>query len=136
MAKIDTNSWKPFVVGELFDIHPTKAYKMTNAQLMDDGDNPVVVNSSYTNGIGGYSMRGFIYSIQSSFVILTPCDAIKLSSASLNSSADEYRHFLSRSRALSMMASSAGGNVGHTLCGSSKSAIRAHCMHASIDSAG
>ena len=57
MAKIDTNSWKPFVVGELFDIHPTKAYKMTNAQLMDDGDNPVVANSSYNNGIGGYSSQ-------------------------------------------------------------------------------
>lgn len=30
---------------------------MTNAQLMDDGDNPVVVNSSYNNGIGGYSSQ-------------------------------------------------------------------------------
>ncbi len=57
MARIDTSGWKPFVVGELFDIHPTKAYKMTNAQLMDDGDNPVVVNSSYNNGIGGYSSQ-------------------------------------------------------------------------------
>ena len=34
MAKIDAKGWKPFIVGELFDIHPTKAYKMTNAQLM------------------------------------------------------------------------------------------------------
>ncbi len=57
MAKIDTSGWKPFIVGDLFDIHPTKAYKMTNAQLMDDGDNPVVVNSSYNNGIGGYSSQ-------------------------------------------------------------------------------
>lgn len=57
MAKIDAKGWKPFIVGELFDIHPTKAYKMTNAQLMDDGDNPVVVNSSYNNGIGGYSSQ-------------------------------------------------------------------------------
>lgn len=54
MARIDTCAWKPFIVGDLFDIHPTKAYKMVNAQLMDDGDNPVVVNSSYNNGIGGY----------------------------------------------------------------------------------
>lgn len=57
MAKIDAKGWKPFIVGELFDIHPTKVYKMTNAQLMDDGDNPVVVNSSYNNGIGGYSSQ-------------------------------------------------------------------------------
>lgn len=57
MAKIDTSGWKEFVVGDLFDIHPTKAYKMTNAQLMDDGDNPVVVNSSFNNGIGGYSSQ-------------------------------------------------------------------------------
>lgn len=57
MAKIDTSGWKPFVVGDLFDIHPTNAYKMTNAQLMDDGENPVVVNSSYNNGIGGYSSQ-------------------------------------------------------------------------------
>lgn len=57
MTKINTSSWKSFVVGDLFDIHPTKAYKMTNAQLMDNGDNPVVVNSSYNNGIGGYSSQ-------------------------------------------------------------------------------
>lgn len=57
MAKIDTSGWKPFAVGDLFDIHPTNAYKMTNAQLMDDGENPVVVNSSYNNGIGGYSSQ-------------------------------------------------------------------------------
>ena len=57
MMKIDTSEWGKFIVGDLFDIHPTKAYKMTNAQLMDDGDNPVVVNSSYSNGIGGYSAQ-------------------------------------------------------------------------------
>ena len=52
---VDIAGWKEFTVGELFDIHPTSAYKMTNAQLMDDGDNPVVVNSSYSNGVGGYT---------------------------------------------------------------------------------
>lgn len=55
MARIDASGWKEFIVGELFEIHPTSAYKMTNAQLMDDGDNPVVVNSSYSNGVGGYT---------------------------------------------------------------------------------
>ena len=46
MSKIDTTQWKEFVIGELFDIHPTKAYKLTNSRLYDeDGNNPVVVNS-------------------------------------------------------------------------------------------
>ena len=57
MAKIDTSGWKEFIVGDLFDIHPTAAYKMTNAHLMDEGNNPVVVNSSYNNGIGGYTSQ-------------------------------------------------------------------------------
>lgn len=54
---IETNTWKEFRVGDLFDIHPTKAYKLTNARLLDGGNNPVVVNSSYNNGIGGYSTQ-------------------------------------------------------------------------------
>ena len=54
---IDTSSWKEFRVGDLFDIHPTKAYKLTNAQLLDDGDYPVIANSAYNNGIGGYSTK-------------------------------------------------------------------------------
>lgn len=53
--KFNTSNWKEFRVGDLFDIHPTNAYKKTNAELFDDGNNPVVVNSAYNNGIGGYS---------------------------------------------------------------------------------
>ena len=53
--KIDSINLKEFKVGELFDIHPTLAYKKTNAKLFDGGKNPVVVNSAYNNGIGGYS---------------------------------------------------------------------------------
>ena len=56
MAKIDTSTWKAFKIGSMFDIHPTKAYKLTNSRLFEDGgSNPVVVNSSYNNGIGGYT---------------------------------------------------------------------------------
>ena len=55
MGKIDTSGWKEFRVGELFDIHPTKAYKCTNAELLDGGGTNVVVNSAYDNGIGGTS---------------------------------------------------------------------------------
>lgn len=54
--KIDINKWKEFKIGDLFDIHPTKAYKMNNSSLLEkDGINPVVVNSCYNNGIGGYT---------------------------------------------------------------------------------
>lgn len=56
MNKIDIINWKEFRLGDLFDIHPTKAYKMNNSILLEgDGINPVVVNSSYNNGIGGYT---------------------------------------------------------------------------------
>lgn len=53
--KTDFAQWKDFRVGDLFEIHPTKAYKLTNAKLFDDGKTPVVVNSAYCNGIGGYT---------------------------------------------------------------------------------
>lgn len=54
--KIDIRKWKEFRIGDLFDIHPTKAYKLNNRTLLEeDGKHPVVVNSSYNNGIGGYT---------------------------------------------------------------------------------
>ena len=47
--------FKTFKVGELFDIHPTNAYKMKNDELFaSDGTTPVLSNSSVNNGIGGY----------------------------------------------------------------------------------
>ena len=53
---LDTSRWKDFRVGDLFDIHPTKAYKETNRTLFaENGVNPVVVNSGFNNGIGGYT---------------------------------------------------------------------------------
>lgn len=55
MKAIDTSKWHDFRVGDLFDIKPTKSYKLTNAKLLDGGTTPVVVNSAYNNGIGGYS---------------------------------------------------------------------------------
>ncbi len=57
MERIDTSRWREFRVGDLFDIHPTQAYKLTNAQILDDGDTPVAANSAYNNGIGGYSTK-------------------------------------------------------------------------------
>lgn len=56
MSKMDTNKWGNFIIGDLFDIHPTRAYKMTNSTLMEEnGVNEVIVNSSFNNGVGGYT---------------------------------------------------------------------------------
>ena len=48
MKLIKIEKWGTFNIGELFDIHPTKAYKLTNSSLMEeDGVNPIAV--SYTH---------------------------------------------------------------------------------------
>ena len=47
---------RPFRCGTLFNIHPTKAYKLSNEDIFKDGGNtPVASNSSNNNGIAGYS---------------------------------------------------------------------------------
>ena len=47
--------WREFKIGELFEIKPTKAYKMTNATLFEiKGNVPVVTNSSLNNGISAF----------------------------------------------------------------------------------
>ncbi len=49
-------TWQSFKLGDLFEIRPTKAYKLTNSCLFDsNAKNPVVTNSSLNNGISGYS---------------------------------------------------------------------------------
>lgn len=54
--QIDVHDWGEFKVGDLFDIHPTKAYKLTNASLLsENGVNPVIANSGFNNGIVGFS---------------------------------------------------------------------------------
>lgn len=46
---------REFRVGDLFDIHPTKAYYMSNGQIYEQsGHTPVLSNSFSNNGIGGY----------------------------------------------------------------------------------
>lgn len=48
--------FKSFIIRDLFDIHPTKAYKLTNKQLFSkDGIVPVVTNTSENHGRSGYS---------------------------------------------------------------------------------
>lgn len=57
IKKIDIINWNEFVVGDLFEIKPTKYYKLTNAELIDGGGSPVIVNSAYNNGVGGLSSK-------------------------------------------------------------------------------
>ena len=53
--RLDDVRWGEFKLGELFEIHPTNAYKITNKDLYTvTGDTPVLSNSSANNGIGGY----------------------------------------------------------------------------------
>ena len=47
--------FREFHTSKLFDVHPTKAYKMSNGDLYKtNGNTPVLSNSSTNNGIGGY----------------------------------------------------------------------------------
>ena len=47
--------FKEFKIRELFDIYPTKAYKLTNSEIfLSEGETPVLSNSSTNNGISGY----------------------------------------------------------------------------------
>ena len=52
---VDTESWAEFKVGDLFDVRPTTAYKLNRHNLIDNGPNPVLANSSHNNGISGYT---------------------------------------------------------------------------------
>lgn len=54
--EINIDNWHEFELGKLFTIRPTKHHNLTNAMLFDvDGKTPVVVNSSFDNGIGGFT---------------------------------------------------------------------------------
>lgn len=61
MKMIKTTDWKKFKVSELFLIEPTKYYKdknkvyINNDLFSENGVNPVIVNSKFNNGVGGYS---------------------------------------------------------------------------------
>lgn len=55
-AQLDGTQWEEFRIGDLFNIHPTCAYKLTNGELFSPvGRIPVVTNSSSNNGITGFS---------------------------------------------------------------------------------
>ena len=52
------SGWREYKIGQLFNIRSSKYIRgngpaFSNRKLLDDGPNPVVVNSSVNNGIGG-----------------------------------------------------------------------------------
>lgn len=52
---LNVSEWKEFKIGKMFDIYPTKDYKgMSNDDLDDGGDIPVIANSAMNNGIKGF----------------------------------------------------------------------------------
>ena len=48
--------WGEFTIGDLFEINPTKYYKLSNEQIIsNDGTIPLISNTSENNGVMGYS---------------------------------------------------------------------------------
>ena len=48
--------WGEFLIGDLFEINPTKYYKLKNKEIIsENGDVPLISNSSTDNGVMGYS---------------------------------------------------------------------------------
>lgn len=60
LKSYDSVEWGEYRIGDLFEIKPTKSYKVTNTDLFDEnGHIPVVTNSSANNGITGYTNKPF-----------------------------------------------------------------------------
>ncbi|WP_317165729.1 restriction endonuclease subunit S [Capnocytophaga sp. oral taxon 903] len=56
LNSLDKVQWKDFTIGELFDINPTKYYKLPNEVIISkNGSIPLISNSSTDNGVMGYS---------------------------------------------------------------------------------
>ena len=55
--KFDLVKWGEFKLGDLFDINPTKSYRLSNEELLDtNGTTPVISNTSSENGVLGFSL--------------------------------------------------------------------------------
>ena len=50
---LNIDNWKEFRIGDLFDIHPTKALEDVSAYDCVGYGVPLVVNQSYNNGVAG-----------------------------------------------------------------------------------
>ena len=55
-AQLEKVEWGEFKIGDLFDIKPTKYYRLSNEEMISKGGNvPLVSNSSIDNGVMGFS---------------------------------------------------------------------------------
>ena len=53
---LENVEWGEFRLGDLFDINPTKYYKLKNEEIISlGGDVPLISNSSVNNGVMGFS---------------------------------------------------------------------------------
>ncbi len=53
---LDKVEWKEVKLGDLFEIRPTKYYKLKNDKIINqDGEVPLISNTSIKNGVMGYS---------------------------------------------------------------------------------
>ena len=53
---LEAVEWGEFALGDLFEINPTKYYRLSNEEIIsDDGIVPLVSNSSTDNGVMGFS---------------------------------------------------------------------------------
>jgi hypothetical protein len=54
--KLQNVEWGEFTVGELFEINPTKYYRLENEEMLSEkGKVPLISNSSANNGVMGFS---------------------------------------------------------------------------------
>lgn len=55
-TKLKNVKWGEYRLGDLFEINPTKYYKLSNEEILSaDGEVPLVSNSSTDNGVMGFS---------------------------------------------------------------------------------
>ena len=54
--KLEKTEWGEFRIGDLFEINPTKYYKLQNEEIISiNGKTPLISNSSIENGVMGFS---------------------------------------------------------------------------------
>lgn len=58
--KIDTNNWTKYKITDFFEVLKSRS-KMTNADLIDDGEIPVYSSTTENNGIFGYTNKSADY---------------------------------------------------------------------------
>ena len=53
---LESVEWGEFVLGDLFEINPTKYYRLSNEEIMDgNGKVPLISNGTVNNGVMGFS---------------------------------------------------------------------------------